>query len=136
MRLLVDTNVFLDIILHRPVLFEKSKDFLNFAEKNNDEIYISSFSLKDIAYFARKALHNEKLSNNLLISLYSNVDKVLGVSSDDTINSLYSDGDFEDNCLINSALSSMCDAVITNNVKDFVNKGINVFSPEDYIKTR
>ena len=133
MRLLVDTNIFLDIIFERKNLFLGSSEFLRNAKRRSDVLYISTSSLKDISYFLKKSFHDNKKVNEELINIYSFVNKVIGLTSYDGIEALYKDGDYEDNALICSAERTMCDAIITRNIKDFSNKTINCFTPEEYL---
>lgn len=136
MRLLVDTNVFLDLLLKRDTLSLYSRKFFSKASQNNDEIYLCSSSLKDIAYFVKKKTHENDLTNKILLDLYGHVTKIVGISSDDAISALYADGDYEDNCLCEVCKTSMCDAIITNNIKDFCKPNIVALNPQDYLEKR
>lgn len=134
MILLVDTNIFLDVLYNRDGLVDTSSAFLLKSHNNHDKIYISAATLKDIAYFLKKTLHDDSLVQKELVKIYSNISKVISSTADDVINSFYEDGDFEDNVQINSAIRTMCDAIITRNIKDYKNKGINCLTPEEYLK--
>ena len=134
MILLVDTNIFLDVLYNRDGLVDTSSAFLLKSHINHDKIYISAATLKDIAYFLKKTLHDDSLVQKELVKIYSNISKVISSTADDVINSFYEDGDFEDNVQINSAIRTMCDAIITRNIKDYKNKGINCLTPEEYLK--
>lgn len=136
MRLLVDTNIFLDILLERDELSKESISFLRNTKVNKDQIYINAASLKDIYYFAFKRFHDKDLAHEYINDIYSKVNKVISLSADDAIEAIYADGDFEDNCLVESAERTMCDAIITRNIKDFQNKNIPVLTPTLYLKNR
>ena len=41
--------------------------------------------------------------------------------------------DFEDELMIQAAKEELLDAVITNNVKDFKDRGVPVFTPEEIV---
>ena len=60
----------------------------------------------------------------------------MGINSDDAIEALYLQGDYEDNVLLEVSKTSMCDALITNNKKHFKNKGVAVLTPEEYLMVR
>ena len=62
--------------------------------------------------------------------------KIVGVTDDDAISALYEDGDYEDNLLIFTAETNMCDAIITNNKKHFINKGVAILTPKEYLEIR
>ena len=61
MRILVDTNVFVDLLFQRD---DKWKDALNFfiwCRRYKNQTYITSVSLRDIEYIAHKYIHNNYL---------------------------------------------------------------------------
>lgn len=136
MRVLVDTNIFLDIFAKRKGLYETSREFFIKSHVLTDEIYVCASTFKDLAYFLKKDLRDDNLVNNYLMSLYGQIKKVISITADDAINAIYEDGDYEDNVLISAANRVLCDAIITRNIKDFENKGINCFTPEEYLKYR
>lgn len=136
MRLLVDTNIFLDIIFNRENLVKTSSNFFKRSKLVHDELYISVSTLKDIAYYLKKDLHDNNVVNKKLITIYSKITKVISTTSDDAINAMYEDGDYEDNIQRNSANRSMCDGIITRNIKDFAKKDINCWTPDEYLSFR
>ena len=136
MRLLVDTNVFLDVLNKREGLFANSKLFFETTREKHDQIYVCASTIKDLAYFIKKSVHDTKKTNELLVMIFGKVTKIVGISSDDAINALYEDGDYEDNVLVEVSQSTMCDAIVTNNKKDFENKGVCILTPKEYLKIR
>ena len=92
-------------------------------------------SLRDIEYIAMKNLHNKKEANVLLGDVYSICSKVVGISADSAISSIYEDYiDFEDELLIQTAREELLDAIVTNNKKDFVDRGFPVFTPREIVQ--
>ena len=134
MRLLVDTNVFLDIIMKRTPYNETAKKFFVKARDNRDEIYVCGTTLKDISYYGHKLYHSYEKTNNLLIDIYSRITKIVGVTTDDCIEALYMDGDYEDNLIALTAETTTCDAIISRD-KSFKNFRV-VLSPEKYLEIR
>ena len=135
MRLLVDTNVFLDLMLQRDERCKHALEFFIWCRKNKNQTYITSMSLRDIEYVVIRKIHDKRKSNIVLNDVYSLCSKVVGVSADSAINSIFEDyKDFEDELLIQTAKENLLDAIVTNNVKDFDNRGIPVFTPQDIIK--
>lgn len=136
MRLLIDTNIFLDILFCREGFYEGSKKLFYTCYKNKDQTFVNASSLKDIYYFAFKSLHNKKDSLRIVHNIYNNMTKVIDCSADDAIGALFEDGDYEDNMLRQSSLRTMCDAIITRNIKDFSKQDIPCLTPEEYLKYR
>lgn len=135
MRLLVDTNVFLDIALKRD---EKCKDAIYFflwCRRHSNQTYVTSMSLRDIEYIAHRSLKDKKLAHDVLSNVYTLCTKVIGISADSAINAFYEDyKDFEDELMIQAAKEEMLDAIITNNIKDYQNSGVPVFTPKQIIE--
>lgn len=136
MRLLVDTNVFLDLILKRDEGFEDALKFFVWCREHKNQTYVTSMSLRDIEYVARRELHDKKKANDVLGDIYSLCSKVIGVSADCAIESIHQDySDFEDELQIQAAKEAMVDAIVTNNIKDFRNGGVPVCTPREIVKS-
>ena len=135
MRILVDTNVYLDFFLKRDGFFEASKEFFKWNKANKNSIYVTSMSLRDIGYIATRFFHSNKIGKEIQQSVYCICTKVIGISADAAIDSLYSEiDDYEDSLLIDAAEEAMVDAIVTNNKKDYLKSKIPVFTPEEIIK--
>ena len=131
MKVLVDTNVFLEQLLHREKYDEVDKFFF-LAAKQYNQMYITSMSLRDIGYALHRQRHNEEEAKKAQFQVYSMVSKVVGVSADAAINSLFSDAkDFEDALQVNAAEEAMCMAIVTFNKKDYAKANIPVFTPQE-----
>ena len=134
MRLLVDTNVFLDFLLKRDEQCKYALEFFIWCRQNKNQTYLTSMSLRDIEYIAMRSLHDKRKANIVLADTYSLCSKVIGVSADAAISSIYEDyQDYEDELMIQTAKEELLDAVITNNVKDYKDRGIPVFTPEEIV---
>ena len=134
MRLLVDTNVFLDFLLNRESGCKSALRFFIWCRQNRNQTYVTSMSLRDIEYVAKRAFHDKKKANSLLADVYSLCSKVIGISADSAINSIYEDyKDYEDELLIQAAKEELLDAIVTNNKKDFIDKGLPVFTPQEIV---
>ena len=131
MRLLVDTNVFLEFLLKRENYAHVDK-FFYYANLYKNQIFITSMSMRDIGYVVRKSIHNNEMTRKLQIAAYSMVSKVISISSDSAIESLYSCfDDYEDSIQYYAAEESMCDAIVTYNKKDFKESKLPIFTPEE-----
>ena len=134
MRILVDTNVFLDLILQRGDDGKRALEFFIWCRREKNQTYVSSISLRDIEYVAMKSLHDRKKVNVVLNDIYSICSKVIGISADAAINSIFEDyKDFEDELLIQATKENLLDAIVTNNIKDFAYRGVPVFTPKEIV---
>lgn len=134
MRVLVDTNVFLEYFLRRENYHDVDRFFL-LAAKQYNQTFVTFMSLRDIGYTLHRYLHDEQKTREAQIQVYSMVSKVIGVSADAAIDSLYSDSkDFEDALQVRAAEEAMCMAIVTFNKKDYIKANIPVFTPMEICK--
>ena len=132
MRVLVDTNVFLDIFLNRDN--GESKKFFWWCSLNKCEICLAAISLRDIEYVAHHILHNKEESKKIQKAAYLACKNIIGISSEAAIRSLDSPiGDYEDALILEAAKEGKCDAIVTNNYKDFEKAGFPVYAPKDIV---
>ena len=133
MRVLVDTNVFLDLILNRGSDALQAELFFKNCVLNRMQTYITSMSLRDIGYTTHRVCHNQNDSLRAQFRAYELCNKVISITADDAINSLFSNvKDYEDSLAIEAAKREMLDLLITNNAKDFKNPEIPVLTPKEF----
>ena len=131
MRVLVDTNVYLEFFLKREK-YEEAYSFFSLAIEKRHQTYITSMTLRDIGYVIKRKTHSSKMAKLIQSKTYSMVSKVASVSNDAAIEALYSDiQDFEDAMQSYAAEEAMCDAIISFNKKDYLHSRIPVFTPEE-----
>ena len=135
MQVVIDTNVFLDLFLNRENADDAEQFFL-WCRKYKVKTFITSVTLRDIGYIAHRKLHDKEMSKTIQMKAYQISNKVLGISADSAIESLYNDGDYEDRLIINAAKENMMDAIITNNIKDFFDKSMPCFTPKEIIQIK
>ncbi|MBF0243566.1 MAG: PIN domain-containing protein [Desulfamplus sp.] len=133
MKLLIDTNVILDILLERKPFVEDAAMLFKIAQKKKFTLFITSTTVTDIYYIARK----EKGRNSTLAFLKDLLQfvNVASVDKNIVLQSLESDmPDFEDAIQIFSAKNEAITTIITRNEADFEHSGLFVLSPNSFIK--
>lgn len=134
MRLMIDTNIFLDVLLRREPFFDSSKALLKLCEDKKVQGFLSASSATDIFYLVRKGLQSTDSAYKALGSIL-NIAKILTVTSNDVLNAfMQKAADFEDCLLATCAKSNKCSAIVTRNKKDFPDFGITLMSPEEILK--
>lgn len=135
MRILVDTNVFLDLLLEREPFFNDGVEFIKKVKRERHEIYINSMQFRDIEYFIRKKVDNKKTYDMLINGVYGIVNKVIPLTADDAINAIFEPGkDFEDTLLANSAESAGLQIIVSSNAKDFTPTNVRAFTLKEFNK--
>ena len=133
MRLLVDTNVYLEHILEREKC-DITRSFFRSALFRKNQIIITSMSFRDIEYLCQKKCHDKEITRKIMVGIYSMVHKVVPTTADAAIESMFNDvKDYEDSLQMIAAEEAMCDAIITFNKKDFELSKLPVFTPEEML---
>ncbi|MCD8078401.1 MAG: PIN domain-containing protein [Lachnospiraceae bacterium] len=134
MRLLIDTNVVLDVLLRRPPFFEAAAAVLKLCDRDNVQEYISASAFTDIYYIASRQLKDKVAVRNMLSQLLRIV-SVAAVSEQEIIQALALEwNDFEDSVQYSVALLGSMDGIVTRNSRDFNEEEIPVWTPEEVVR--
>ena len=133
MRLMIDTNIILDVLLAREPFFQQSKEILDLCEQKKIHGFISASTATDLFYIIRKALGSAEEAYKALGHILDIV-KILTVTNEDVLNAFRKKArDFEDCLLAICAQSNHCIGIVTRNEKDFQPFDMQIFSPQDII---
>lgn len=135
MRLMIDTNIFLDVLAEREPFYNSSKAVLDLCERKKAHGFLSASSVTDIFYLIRRELHSTDLAYKALGAVLD-IASVLAVTNEDVLNAYAQRAsDFEDCLLATCAKANQCDVIVTRNKKDFLAFGITLLSPEELLET-
>lgn len=136
MRLLIDTNVFLDILLNRKEFVDTSKAALEKAISEGDNLYLSSSAATDIYYVIRNQTKSREQALSGIKKLITLVrfaevnEKCILYAALSKVN------DYEDAVVDQVASNIDADYIITRNTKHFKNSRNSVLSPQEYLELR
>jgi predicted nucleic acid-binding protein len=133
-NILIDTDVLLDFFLERQPFVENAESLISLCEKRQLNGYITPVICSNLYYMLRKAKSHEFVGEKIALFLsYIDVLIIDKAIISEALNSAFSD--FED-ALQNYAAenSTIIDAIITRNVKDYRHSKISIFTPEDFLK--
>jgi predicted nucleic acid-binding protein len=134
MKILLDTNVVMDIIEKREPFYKDSIAVLKQISSMNVECYFSASSAKDIFYLVKRHTGNINQAKNAIV-LISNFAIFCDTTGQDIQEALLSNIiDFEDAVLVASAIRDNLDFVITRNVKDFTDSIVPAITPAEFLK--
>ncbi|WP_297452581.1 PIN domain-containing protein [Persephonella sp.] len=132
MRVLIDTNVILDLLLDREPFSEQSALLISKVEKGELTGVLCATTITTIYYLVRKSLDKKEAekSIDLIFSLFeiATVNRTVL----ETARKLDFD-DFEDAVIYASAIHSNCDVLITRNIKAFKADDIPIYEPEEFL---
>ena len=132
MKIFVDTNIILDVLLKREGYVEAAKVLL-VGSQDDGALCISVLSMANVAYILRKKLQGDELYVEL--GKLSKFVITVGLSAEDYEQALQLKAkDFEDALQYFCAISNECTAIVTRNKKDFKYNTIKVLSPEEFLR--
>lgn len=134
MKLLIDTNVVLDVLLGREPFFKAATEVLNLAQRSDVREYVSASAITDIYYIARRQMKDHAAVKDLLKRLLMVV-SVAAVSEQEIRNALsLAWTDFEDSVQYSVALLNEMDGIVTRNPADYQGSNIQIWLPEQLLE--
>ncbi|WP_026487299.1 PIN domain-containing protein [Caldanaerobius polysaccharolyticus] len=133
MRILIDTNIVLDVLLHRTDFFDASYNVLKLSSLDKVETLITANAITDIYYILHRANKDAEKSKEAIVQLMKLMD-IADVLASDVMNALSSKvTDFEDALVGAIAKRVKADYIITRNTKDFSNSPVPAIDPKDFL---
>jgi predicted nucleic acid-binding protein len=133
MRLIIDTNVFLDVILERQPLCEASAAVLNLTSGDDHVLLMPAHAAATIAYIVEVNTKSRGKARQAL-SLCLGIAHVAALDESVILRGLsYGFKDTEDSFVAAIAEQERADFIITNNVKDFALSPVDALSPAEYL---
>lgn len=133
MKVLIDTNIVLDVLLRRADFFDASYNVLKLSTLDKTAIFVTANAITDIYYILRRANKDTEKSKEAIIQLLELV-SIADVIASDIMNALPSKvTDFEDALAGVIAKRIKADYIITRNTKDFNNSPVPAIDPKDFL---
>jgi predicted nucleic acid-binding protein len=130
MRVLLDTNVVLDVLLNREPMVDDAQALWLAADNGQVTAYLSAASLTDIYYVARRLAG--VLRARHAIKLCLDAFEVLAVDRAALERAQQLTGpDFEDNVQIACAEAAGLDAIVTRDTAGYADSTVAVLSPRE-----
>lgn len=133
MKILIDTNVILDVLCNRKDFAEDSLKVFKYCETNQITGYISALSIPNIVYIMRKELDSGKIKE--ILTVLTSIFTVVDLRESDLIKA--ADADFSD---YEDALQSVCASrtkvnyIVTRNIKDFKSSAVPAIKPSELLE--
>lgn len=132
MRVLLDTDVILDVITARAPFTAEAAELLDLSEKGAFEAYISALTPLNVFYVARKAKSSPDLREAIkellqTVKVCPLNDSVLSAAFAMPFN------DYEDAVQHCCATAEGLEAIVTRNVRDYKNSTLPVFTPAEFL---
>lgn len=133
MKVLIDTNVILDVLCDRPDFVEASSRVWKLCEVGQIDGYISAMSVPNIVYILRKELTPEKTQQ--IIQQITMIFQIVDLRSNDLRSAaeMFSH-DYEDAVQMCQASRIGADHIVTRNIRDFRDSKVPALKPSEFLE--
>ena len=133
MKVLLDTCIVIDFLQNREPFAKNAHALFQAIAVEECSGFISAKAVTDIYYIIHHITHSDEGSRLKLRQLLSIVE-ILDTKAQDIIAALDARGsDYEDDVMIETAISAHMDCIITRNIKDFSYASLPVYDPEQFL---
>lgn len=132
MKILIDTNVIMDVLAKREPFYTNAKIILNSCDFGDIKGVIAGHSITNLFYILRKYFERDEI-RKILLNLCKAF-QIESVDRDKIISSLENKtfNDIEDCLQMECAISGNVDYIITRNKKDFLYSSVPCLTPEEF----
>jgi predicted nucleic acid-binding protein len=133
MKILVDTNILLDVLTQRRPFFQDSARVWSLIHDGLFEGYVSAISVNNLYYIVRK-LRDKKTAEFFVDDLLRDFEVVSLTKSIFKQARTVAAKDFEDSIQYFSAIQEGCEILLTRNKKDFPAAGLQILNPSEFLE--
>jgi len=134
-RILVDTNIVLDLLGKRLNFYREAQELFTLSDKKQVKLYISALTFTDTYYILSQQMkmHNVRKilrKFKVLVDILPVDDKVIELALESDFK------DFEDAIQYYTAIENDISIIVTRNLKDFKPAKITVLTAKQYVKSK
>ena len=133
MKIMIDTNVIIDVYQNRVDFIENSAKVLKLSESRKVVGYITASTITDIYFILNRHIKDSQQLKSLIQKLLTSVTLADVMAKDVTDSFDLTLEDFEDALLAQCAKRLKTDYIVTRNAKDFVDSPIPPITPDDFL---
>ena len=135
MRALIDTCVILDYLQAREPFFDDALNLAIGAANREYEAFITASSATDIYYIVNRSTGSDSGTRDIMTKL-TTIFGLTDTFAEDCINALHSKtSDYEDAVMIETALRTKMDCIVTRNTKDYTHSVVPIRTPSEFLLT-
>jgi predicted nucleic acid-binding protein len=133
MRLLIDTNIVLDLLAKREEFYSEAAQLFSLADNESVTLTTSSLTFANTHYILSKLRTKNEAKEiirkfKVLVQTLTFDDKILELAlSENRFN------DFEDAIQYYTAIENKIDIIITRNIKDFKHSALPIMSAKEFL---
>ena len=132
-RVFLDTNVLLDVLLHREPFLRSSAQVVDKGFRGEIELYATSLTFATCLFVARKSLGYANAVEAMRI-LERHI-SIVTMDAKQLHDALYAQApDFEDMLQYYAAVAAGCEYIITRNEKHFPQEVMHIMTPAQFLQ--
>ena len=133
-KIFIDSDVILDVLLHRDPYFIDSQQVVAQIELNKVKGFTSSLILANCHYIVENLKNRQKADNAIhklrsILTILPFADKEIGESLSSSFK------DFEDGIQHFIAINNNIPLLVTRNIKDFSMGSLTILTPKDFMNS-
>lgn len=134
MRILIDTCIMIDALQNREPFHKHAQEIFLLAANRKMDAFITAKSVTDIYYLMHRVTHSDKDTRDVLSRLFR-LFELADTAGTDCRYALSSEvSDYEDAVMIETAVRTQMDGIVTRNTKDYSKSAVPVLTPEELIR--
>ena len=134
MRTVIDTCVIVDALQSREPFCKEAQSIFLLCANRQFEGFLTAKAITDIYYLTHRQTHSDKATRDVLTKLYA-LFGLLDTTALDIRKAISAEiSDFEDAVMVETAVRSGADCIVTRNTKDYAKAQIAVCTPEEFIQ--
>ena len=134
MKIMIDTNVVLDVLLRREPFFQASYEVMKRSALEQVEGFVSATAATDIFYLLRRALKDPRAARDSLEKLMQLVGFADALGEDVHTAIVSNMTDFEDALVAAIAQRCHMDYIVTRNTRDFAESPVKALAPQAFLE--
>lgn len=134
MRVLIDTCIIIDALQSCIPFAEAAQKLFIYSANKQFEGYITAKAVTDIYYLTHRLTHSDAETRKILSKLFI-LFHLLDTTSLDCQKAISSEiDDYEDAIMVETAVRSQMDCIVTRNEKDYMKSSVKIYGPSDFLK--
>ena len=134
MRTVIDTCVIVDALQSREPFCKEAQSIFLLGANRQFEGFLTAKAITDIYYLTHRQTHSDKATRDVLTKLCA-LFVLLDTTALDIRKAISAEiSDFEDAVMVETAVRSGADCIVTRNTKDYAKAQIAVCTPEEFIQ--
>lgn len=134
MKAVIDTCIIVDALQNRKPFCDDAQTIFLLCANQRFDGFLTAKAVTDIYYLTHRQTHSDKSTREILTKLCT-LFHLLDTTAMDIRKAISAEiSDFEDALMIETALRSCADCIVTRNTKDYSKAPLPVYAPAQFIE--